>query len=178
MTFITMVASAQYNELVYINWTLIAQLLNFVILFFILKHFLYKPIKKMLDSREQEVKKAYDDAQTATDEASKLKASYEEKLASAKEEAQDIIKTATAKAQGRSDEILSDAQQKAASMKQKAEEQIELEKKKALKEIKDDIAELAISAAKQVVGHELEAQGHEQLVEDFIENAGDIKWQS
>lgn len=178
MTLITIAAGARYNDLVYVNWTLIAQLLNFVILYFILKRFLYKPIKKMLDSREQEVKKAYDDAETASKEATELKSAYEEKLASAKEEAQEIVKTATKKAQSKSDEIIGEAQQKAVSMKQKAEEQIELEKKKALKEIKDDIADLAISAARQVVGHELEASGHERLVEDFIENAGDIKWQN
>lgn len=168
----------KFKDLMYIDWTLVATIINFFILYFILKHFLYKPVKKMLDSREKEVKDIYDDANLKNETATNLKAEYEEKLSVAKETAGKIVKDATVKAQSRSTEIVTEAQQKASSMMKTANEQIEQEKKKAVNEVKNDVTDIVISATKQMVKKELNKEDHEKLVEDFIENAGDIKWQN
>lgn len=166
------------KELIYIDWTIVFQLVNTLILFLVLKHFLYKPVKKILDAREEEVENIYKEANQKNENATSLKKEYEQKLAVAKETASDIVKTATQKAQTRSDEIVSEASLKAAGLLKRAETQIEQDRKKAINEIKNDITDLAISAAGKVISKELSKQDHEKLIENFIENAGDAKWQS
>lgn len=167
-----------FKELLYIDWTLVATLCNFAILFFVLKKFLYKPVKKVLDDRQAEVEQIYAEANEKNQHASDLKAEYTKKLNAAKETANELIKDAAAKAQSRSDEIISEAQEKSAAMVKRVSAQLEQDKKKAVNEIKNEIADLAIGAASQVVGKELTAKDHEKLIEDFIENAGEIKWQN
>ncbi|MFZ2539978.1 MAG: ATP synthase F0 subunit B, partial [Oscillospiraceae bacterium] len=78
----------------------------------------------------------------------------------------------------RTDDMLLQAGEKASAMLLRAESQIEIEKKKAVNEIKDEMADLAISAAKQVLKKEMNTADNEKLINDFIENAGDIKWQN
>lgn len=160
-----------FNDLIYIDpFTMIATLLNFGVLFLILKHFLYKPVKKMLDSRKDEVEQIYSDAKTKNESATALKTDYEQKLAVAKETASEIVKTAANRAQSRGDEIIVEAQEKAESLLNRAQTQIEVDRKKAVNEIKDEIADMAIDAAKHVVGKDLNNNDQKKLVEDFIAN--------
>lgn len=168
----------EYKDLVYIDWNLIFQIGNTLILFLVLKHFFYEKVKKVLNSREEEIKKIYTDAEAASEKAMLLKQNYETQIATVKEQSDEIIKTANQKARLRTDNMLSEAQEKASVMLLRAEGQIEIEKKKAVNEIKDEMADLAISAAKQVLKKEISTEDNEKLINDFIENAGDIKWQS
>lgn len=168
----------EYKALVSLDWTLIFMVCNTLVLFLILKHFFYEKVKKILNNREDEIKKIYDDANSASEKANALKENYEVQIATVKEQSDEIIKTATQKARLRTDNILTEAQDKASALLSRAEGQIEIEKKKAVNEIKDEMADLAISAAKQVLKKEINTDDNEKLINDFIENAGDIKWQS
>lgn len=166
------------KELLYFDWTPIAVLINLGVLYFIMKRFLYKPVKKMLDLRESEVKTTYEQAESAKQTAENLKVQYEEQIKTAKDQAGEIIKNATQKAISRGDEILADAAANAQNIINRTNEQIAAEKKKAINEIKDEIADIAISAASSVLKKELTQADHEKLINDFIENAGDAKWQN
>ncbi len=147
-----------------IDWTLVVQLINTGILFLLLSKFLFKPVKAMIDSREAEVSKMYEDASAAKEQADRLQAEYAASISGAKEEANQIVKDAQKRAQMRSDEILTDAQTKASAMMTKAEEEIAREKKKAVNEIKDEISDLAVMIATKVVGKDLNTQDHEQMM--------------
>ncbi len=174
----SLIEMAEYKDLVYIDWNLIFTIGNTLILFFILKHFLYEKVKKVLNSREDEIQKIYDDANQANESAQSLKSNYEVQIATVKEQSAEIIKTATKKAQNRTDDMLSQAGEKASAMMLRAQSQIDIEKKKAVNEIKDEMADLAILAAEQVLKKEMNTADNEKLINDFIENAGDIKWQN
>mgnify|MGYP003377492965 FL=1 len=89
-----------------IDWTLVVQLINTGILFLLLSKFLFKPVKAMIDSREAEVSKIYEDASAAKEQADRLQAEYAASISGAKEEANQIVKDAQKRAQMRSDEIL------------------------------------------------------------------------
>ena len=119
------------------------------------------------------VDKIYADANKAKDEANTLRADYENRLAAAKEEAGEIVKTATAAAQRKSNEMLEEAQTKASGLVARAEAQIAQEKKKAINEIKDEISGMAVDIASKVVEREISAKDHEKLIEDFIKNVGE-----
>ncbi len=153
--------------------TLIAQWCNLLILMLLVKKFLFKPVVDILQKRQDEVDKIYADANKAKDEANTLRADYENRLAAAKEEAGEIVKTATAAAQRKSTEMLEEAQTKASGLVARAEAQIAQEKKKAINEIKDEISGMAVDIASKVVEREISAKDHEKLIEDFIKNVGE-----
>ena len=163
-----------YEALIDINWfTIAATLLNTLILFLILKHFLYQPVKKILQDREDEVKATYAHADEEKAEAQRLRSEYERQMATVREQAGEIMKSAAQKAQANAGEILADAQKKAEERTARADQQIEAEKRKALSEARDEIAGLALAAAEQVVKQELDPAKNEKLIEDFLNRMGE-----
>lgn len=156
-----------------VPWNLIFQWCNLLILFLLVKKFLFKPVQNILAKRQEEIERTYQDADVAKAAAEEMRADYEQHLAAAKEEASEIVKSATLKAQAHSDELISEAQQKASSMIEKANAEIALEKKKAVNETKDEISGIAMDIASKVVEREISAADHEKLIEEFINNVGE-----
>ena len=154
-------------------WTMIFTWVNLIILVFIMKKLLFKPVTKILKQREEEVNSIYEKAEESQKNAEALEKEYTESLAGAKEEAARIVKEATREATVKGEQIVADAKQEAAAARSKAEKEIEREKQAAVNEIKDDIASIAVSVAEKVIEKDLNAKDHEKLVEDFINNRGD-----
>ena len=145
---------------------------NLLILYLFLKKLLFKPVKNMIDSRQKEIDDMYSDADCSREAASVLKSEYEHKLEKANEESEQILKSAVRKAQLREEEIIAEANGKAARILERAEEQVELEKKKAINDIKDQVSGMAISIAAAVIERDVKADEHEKLIDDFISNMG------
>lgn len=153
-------------------WEIIVTICNTLITFLIIKKFLFKPVRKMVAAREEEVQAMYSEAARSQTEAESLRAEYTARLAKAKEEAAEITKSATRRATIRSEEILKDASKQAADMVQKAEASIEQERKKAMNEIKDEIGGLSVLIASKVVEKDINEADHKRLIEDFINKVG------
>lgn len=155
------------------TWTLIFTWANLLILFLIMKKLLFKPVTAMLKQREDEVNSMYEKAKAAQKNAEALEKEYTESLAGAKEEAARIMKDATREATLKGEQIVSEAQEKAAAAISKAEKEIELEKQAAVKEIRNDIASIAVGVAEKVIEKDINEKDHEKLVEDFIDSWGE-----
>lgn len=165
-----------YLDLVsFVPWTLIFTWCNLLILFLLVKKFLFKPVNKMLEQRQNEIDTMYETANTANTKAKKMEKELSEKLADAKGEAGEIIKNATITARKREEEILDEARVKANRIVERAQADIEQEKKKVYEEIKGEIAEISVSIAEKVVAREINAGDHEALISKFIENVGESK---
>lgn len=154
-------------------WTIIFTWVNMLILFTLVKKILFKPVNNILDQREAEIKKIYDDANQANEKAVNLEKEYSEKMAQARDEAGEIIKQATLTAQKREKEIIESAHQQVATMTRRAETQIAQERKKAYQEIKDEISDISVAIAGKMVQREITAADHEALISQFIENVGE-----
>lgn len=154
-------------------WTCIFMLANLVLLYFVMKKFLFKPVKKMIDDRQKEIDDLYADANQSKSDAAELKDQYETRLAEANEEKEEILRNAYRKAQLREEEIIRDAQDKAAQTLKRADQQIELEKKRALNEIKDDVSTMAVDIASAVLSRDIQEKEHAALIDSFIENLGE-----
>ena len=113
------------------------------------------------------------DAETAKTEAEASKAAYDERLGQAEEDAAEVIRRATVSATREGEKILDGAQKRAAAMKRQAEEDIALERKKAVNDLKDEISEISLSIAEQVVGREVTGEDHHALIEGLISDIGD-----
>ena len=154
--------------------TIIATLLNTLILFLVLKHFLFDKVNKVIEDRKNDVKETYRQADEAKENAEKLEAEYTRRLEGAKEESAQIIQTATRKAQQRSDEIISEARTEAKGLVDNASREIEREKKIAVNQIKNEITDIALSAAAAVVEKDMTGEDNERLIEKFIDNVGEM----
>ena len=164
-----------YLELVsFVPWTLIFTWCNLLLLFLLIKKFLFKPVNNILQQRQDEIEKMYEAANDANAKAQSLEKEYSEKMARAREEAGEIIKQATLSAQRREQEIISDAQEKAAIMTKRAEAEIAQERKKAYQEIRNDISDISVAIAGKMVQREISAADHEALISQFIENVGEV----
>lgn len=151
-------------------WSVIATIANLLILTLIIKKFLFKPVKKMLAERQSQVDGIYKTAEEAAARAEEDKRTYSEKLENARDEADSIVKAATQRADRLGDEIVEDAKRKAADAMQKAENDIALEKKKAMNELKSEISEISVQIAGSVVGREINENDHREMIDSFIEN--------
>ncbi len=154
-------------------WTMLFAWCNLLILYLFLKKILFKPMKKMIDSRQKELDDMYENAENAEKQANEMKNSYEEKLNHANEESEEILKTALRRAQLKEEEIIRDAQDEASRIYERAQEQIDLEKKRALSEVKDEVSEMAIEIAGAVIGREVSEKEHSEFIDSFIDSVGD-----
>ena len=162
-----------YQSLVTVNpVTLIAQICNLFIQLFLAKKFFLDKVKAILDQRREAADKEITDAQAARAEAEEIKKTYEQNMREARAKAEDLLMNAQRSANSRSEEIIGQAQQAAAQIKQKAAADIEMEKKKALNDAKNEISGLALAIASKVVARELNAADQEQMIDRFINELG------
>ncbi len=166
-------AIEKFESFVGVNfWTMIFAWCNLLVLYLVLKKLLFKPLKNMIDSRQKEIDDMYSDAESSVEAAEAMKAEYEEKLASANSESEEILKTAQRRALLKEEEILREADEKAARTLERAEEQIELEKVRAINEVKDEVSEMAIGIASAVIERDVSQEEHSELIDEFIGNIG------
>ena len=162
-----------YQSLVTVNpVTLIAQICNLFIQLFLAKKFFLDKVKAILDQRREAADKEITDAQAARAEAEKIKKTYEQNMREARAKADDLLLNAQRTANSRSEEIIGQAQQAAAQIKQKAASDIEMEKKKAINDAKNEISGLALAIAGKVVARELNSADQEQMIDRFIDELG------
>lgn len=163
-----------FEELLGVNpWTALFTLANTVALFLVMKKFLFKPVMKIIEERQQEIDGMYKDAGEAKEQAQALQAEYQEKLSAAQETSERLVKEAVARGQHREEEIIRQANQEASAILEKASADIALEKKKAINDAKDEISDIALAIAGKVVGRELNNDDQSELIDHFINELGD-----
>ena len=153
-------------------WTMLFAWLNLLILYLFLKKLAFVPLKNMIDSRQKEIDDMYDDAEKSRADAEALRADYEERMGNAKEESEEIVKSAIRRAQLREEEILRDADKKAERALERAEEQIQLEKKRMVNEVKDEVSKMAVEIASAVIERDVSETEHKDLIDSFIDKMG------
>ena len=154
-------------------WTALAVLINTLIIFFVGKHFLFGPVKNMIDSRQKEIDTMYAEADDAKVQAAAMQREYEEKLAAAAATSEKIVKDAVSRGQKREEEILRQANAEASAILEKANADIAQEKKKALNDAKNEISGIAMAIAEKVVGRELNEKDQKDLIDSFIDGLGE-----
>ncbi len=164
----------QNLEVISINlWDVLISLINLALLYFMIKKFLYKPVKKMLISRQETIDKSYKEAEDAANDAKKAKDTYEEKLLDAKKESDSLIQSAVNVAQKREGEIISEAKKEAEGIVSRAKLSAELEVKKAEQGMKEEIVKLGTLLAEKMLEREINQEDHKDIIDSFIEKIGE-----
>lgn len=149
-------------------WSIFWAVFNVILLFVLLKIFLFKPIGKMIDDRTQSIQKDIDDAERAKKEAEELKAQYESSVSEAKEEASRILREAHDEAETERENIIRRSHEEAENIISAAGESIENERKRVIRQAHAEIADLAIEAASKVIGENLDDEKNRRLVDEFL----------
>ena len=151
-------------------WAIVISLLNLLILFLIVKKFLYKPVQKVLKQRKDSVDAVYAEAENARAAAEEDRQVYEEKRKNAEDEAEEILRKAGETAKKNGESIVKEAKEEAAAIKEKAERDIAQEKVKAINEAKDEIAGISIGIAEKIVGRELNDDDRNAYVDGLVKD--------
>lgn len=157
-------------------WNFIWSAVNLILLFILLKIFLFKPIGKIMDERTRAIQDDIDAAKKSKDEAEALKQEYAENISQAKEKAQEIIMKAHEDAESEKNAIIRKSQEEADQLIADAGVTIENERKRVLAQAQTQIADLAIEAASKIIGENLDDDKNRRLVDKFLsEEEGDSK---
>ncbi|MDO8513643.1 MAG: F0F1 ATP synthase subunit B [bacterium] len=136
-----------------IQWPLlVASILNFLILLFLLKKFLYQPILKVLDERKEIIAKSIENAEAIENERVEMEARVKSSLRLANSEAAKIINQAHKTAEKAKDEIMDTAHRQAEKMLERAKSEIAQERQDTVKAIRKETAGLISNALRKIVG--------------------------
>lgn len=149
-------------------WNFIWSAVNLILLFILLKIFLFKPIGKIMDERTRAIQDDIDSAKKSKEEAEALKKEYNESISEAKEKAQEIIMKAHEDAESEKSVILKKSQEEADQLIIDASKTIENERRRVLSQAQTQIADLAIEAASKIIGENLDDEKNRRLVDKFL----------
>lgn len=150
-------------------WNFIWAGINLILLLILMKIFLFKPIRKMMEKRTQMVQDELDSAKKTREEAEQLREQYDNELGSAKDEAQKIIDKAHEDAETERAAIIKRSQEEAERIVADAGKTIENERKRVLAQAQTQIADLAVEAASRIIGENVDDEKNRRLVDKFLE---------
>lgn len=163
-----------FEDFIGVNlWTALFTLLNTLTVIIVGTKFLFKPVMAMIAARQNEIDTMYASADTAQQEAEALRTEYRQKLADAQQTSDRMIREAVARGQSREEDIIRKANADAAAILDKASADIDLEKRKAVNDAKDEISRLSLEIAGKVVGRSLSSADQSALIDGFIDGLGD-----
>ncbi len=154
-------------------WDTLISFANLILLFLIVKKFLYKPVKNVLKARQNEIESQYTNAENAQKKAFESREQWEKMLSGANAKADEIIKDATDIAKNRGESIVNEAKERADSIVRQAEQDAVLERKKATDSIKKEIVEVSGALTSKILEREINKDDHRALIDEFIEEIGD-----
>ena len=154
------------------KYTFIFVALNLLILYFFMRKFLFKPVTEFMEKRKNSIDQALKDADQAKLDAAESRKSYEEQIKKIREESDRLLNEARVRATHEYDGIIAAAKKDALAIVEKGRQDVEREREEMLRQVKQQIAALAIAAATQVVQANMDTDSNKSMVDKFIDEAG------
>ena len=155
-----------------LNWGFVFTIINLLVLYVLLKKFLFRPVLNIMEERDRLVRRQLDSAQDKEAEARELLARRQTALAGTEGEAHAIIEKAKATARDESEAILKDTGEEVKRLKNEAKKEIEKERERAMRGISDEIAQLAVAAAQKAIGSRDSGQLDREIMDAFLKEEG------
>jgi len=153
-----------------LNWsTLLLQILNFIVMAFVLWRFLFKPVVKILDERSSRVTLAIDDAEKKAHEADEMRAEYEEKLSEAQEEAIAIHQRTQDELARSKKQLLEETREEISTMREKAQRELEESRQQAIYQHRRELGRLVSSLSARMMREAGGAAFQQSTIEQFID---------
>lgn len=155
-------------------YTILFTIINLLVLWLFLKHFLFEKVTAILDRRAQTVQSDLDGAAREKDQAELLRQQYDERLGQARQESLDLLAQTKAQAQREYQATLDSAQTDANQLMETTRKQLDAEREKMLRGARREVAQLALLAASKVAQKEIGSQDDLALVDSFLSESGDL----
>ncbi len=152
--------------------------LSMFLLFTVLSYILINPVRDLLEKRKQKIVDDKEAARREREEAIAYKQEYDQKLKNAEKEVQEILSEGRKKAMKNENKIVAEAKEEAARIIARANAEIELEKKRALDDMKQEMITIASMMAQKVVTASIDADIQESIIEETLKEMGEDTWQS
>lgn len=147
---------------------IIAQLVNFAIVLFVLYKFAYGPMMKMMNERTNKIEKGLKDAEDSQKKLAEITEKEKEVLVEARKQAQEIVAKAEAAASKTKDEIIAESKQQAQKILDDTAKKIEQEKNQMLAEVKTQVAELVVAATGKIIDEKMDSDKDRELITNAI----------
>ena len=156
-----------------VDWNLLLTIINLLLLFVLMRIFLFKPVQKIIAARQEEADRQFKEADASKQEAEDLKKQYEASLANAEEEKKQVLSEARKSADAEYKRIVSDAENAAKQVKADAIADAENQKAQILKKAEKEITDMVVDATVKVVAEKKGAEVDNALYEKSLDKAGD-----
>ena len=172
----------EFLRIIGFDWQLVHAVtltaINVLILFFALSYLLFNPARDLLEKRRQKIAGELAEAAQDKKTAQELKAEYESRIKEIDKEADAILAEARKKAMMKESDILDEARAEAARIIDRANRQVELERKKALDDMKQEIISIASLMAGKVVAGSMDVKIQDSLIDETLKEMGESTWLS
>ncbi|MDQ4079080.1 MAG: F0F1 ATP synthase subunit B [Chloroflexota bacterium] len=152
---------------------LLAQIINFLVILWLLRLLVYEPILNILEERRERIRESLSAAETARAEAAERTQENEAIIAQARREAQEIIRQAEESARRRADELVARASEEAEARRERVLEEAEYERQQAMAELRAEVAQLSLAIARKTIGASLvDETAHRRIVDEVLAEVG------
>ena len=155
--------------------TLIAQIINFLLLLLILYFFAYKSVLKMLDDRSRKIKESMEEVQKVKEQAAQTEEEFKKKIEAASKEGQEMIARAMRTGEEARQRAQLEAKQEAQGLVEKARVEIQRERDETIGELRQEFADLTVVAAEKVIGKSLDKEAHRQIIDKVLDESANLK---
>ncbi|MCX7994237.1 MAG: F0F1 ATP synthase subunit B [candidate division WOR-3 bacterium] len=156
------------NKLGINPWLLGAQIINFLILLWILNRFLYKPILKLFRDRSSKIEEGIKTAETLKKQAAEAEEKHRQLIEEAKKEAHRIIEQATKLGDEEKKKIIALANEEARKIVEKTMQEITAEKQNIMNEIKKEVGEMVVALSAELIKKKLDEKSQRELIGEAI----------
>lgn len=156
-----------------LDFNLVWNIVNVIVLYLLLKHFLLKPVMDIMNKRQSMIDQSIANARLSESRACELKNQYEEKMAASDEEGKRLMEEAKAEAKTVQERMIKEAGIEADRIIENARRTADADQEKAMREAEAQIANLVIAAAAKVVQGEMNDKKNQALYDQYIAEAGD-----
>jgi len=155
--------------------TLLAQIINFAILFGLLYLVAYKPLMRMLDERSRKIKESMEQTEAIKEQAARAEQETKERIEAASKEGQEVIARAIRTGEELRQQAQQEARQEGEALIARARTEIQRERDDAIDELRKEFADLTIMAAEKVIERSLDKDAHRQLIDKVLEESTTLK---
>ncbi len=158
-----------------LDWHIIGTPINILILFILMRMFLFKPVRKIMEKRKQEIDNQFSFAEQKIVDAEKLKTDYEQKIKNAEQESLEIIRDARQKAQDEYERIVASAKLEAEKLIKDSQKTITLQAERAAAKSQSQLADLVLDTVLKVSGQHINDNASKKMIDDLLKEAGSVK---
>jgi F-type H+-transporting ATPase subunit b len=155
--------------------TLLAQIINFIILFGLLYLVAYKPIMRMLDERSKKIKDSMEQTEHIKQQAERAEEEAKKRIDAAAKEGQEAVARAVKTGEEVKKEAQEQAKQEADALIARARSEIQHERDEAIDELREEFADITIEAAGKVIDRTLDKKAHREIIKKVLDESTTLK---